>query len=123
MTEIANPLIKKLSQAKGWSCQTKYPYPLLDINGDLIETLYLKPLSRKETKEVSQALELSGKDSSEFALRLLIKSAHLEGGEKAFKVSDIQALMREIPASRLNDLEMAVLNAGKVLSVEEEKND
>lgn len=116
-------LIDKLTTAKGWSVKEKYPYVLKDGTGEVIETLYLKPLSRSSHKKISEAIANGGGDNSTLATRMLVESAYLANGDKAFDVSDIPTLQREISASQLNDMEMAVLNAGRDLDVEAEKKD
>lgn len=118
-----NRLIDKLTTAKGWSVKEKYPYDLKDGAGNLIETIYLKPLSRASHKKISEAIAAKGGDNSTLATRMMVESAYLADGSKAFEVADIPTLTREISASQLNDLEMAVLNAGRDLDVDDEKKD
>lgn len=112
-------LIDRLTAAKGWSVQEKYPYDIKDSAGDVIETVFIKPLSRAQHKKIAD-IET---DTSRLATRFLVESAYLADGEKAFEVADIATLMREVSATQLNDLEMAVLNAGRSLNVEAEKKD
>lgn len=119
MATKSQRLIDRLTQAKGWSVQEKYPYEIKDAAGETIETVYIKPLSRAQHKKISEAET----DTSRLATRFLVESAYLEDGSKAFEVADIPTLMREVSATQLNDLEMAVLNAGRSLNVEAEKKD
>lgn len=118
-TAKSQRLIDRLTTAKGWSVQEKYPYDIKDSAGDVIETVYLKPLSRAQHKKISE----SETDTSRLATRFLVESAYLADDTKAFDVADIPTLMREVSATQLNDLEMAVLNAGRSLNIEAEKKD
>lgn len=120
-TNKPQSLAERLAQSKGWSAQEKYEYPLLDSEGNVIETLYLKPMSRAKYKAIAQKMEDAGEDQSRLTLRMVVESCFLADGTKAFSVADIPMLLNEVSSTQLNDLEMAVLNAGRNVKVNEEK--
>lgn len=116
-------LADRLAQSKGWSAQEKYPFPLKDNEGNVIEILYLKPVSRAKYKEITERMEDAGEDTSRLTVRMVVESCFLADGSKAFSPADIPKLLNEISSTQLNELEMAVLNAGRALDVKQEKKD
>lgn len=120
-------IIEKLTQAKGWSVSTRFPYELKDSDGNLIETVWIKPLSRAESNQL-RGNAVNGIDD-DFSLKMLIKSLYKDksGNEKVFDNADLAIIKRELSTTFLNDLEMAVINAGKppdtAKFIEDEKKD
>lgn len=113
-------LIDRLKEAEGWHVKSRYPYELKDSNGDVIETVYFRPRTRAVRKKVQS---LSPKDAAEYTTQMLIQSAELEDGSKAFDLGDFDVLQREISEAQLDEMELFMINAGASKTVEEEKKD
>lgn len=113
-------LIERLKEAEGWETKTRYPYEIKDINGEVIETVYFRPRTRAVRKKIQA---LSPKDAGEYTTQMLIASAELEDGSKAFDLGDFDVLQREISEAQLDDLELFMINAGAIAKVEDEKKD
>lgn len=116
-------LVDKLAAAPGWSITQRYEYDLVDSEGNLIQTVWLKPLTLMETAKARD----NAKDNQELSLRMLVQSVYLQkvGGERAFEFADVPKLKRELSATMINEVEMAILQAGKPPDnyVKEEKKD
>lgn len=113
-------LIERLREAEGWHVNHRYPYEIKDSTGTLIETVYFRPRTRAVRKKVQS---LSPKDAAEYTTQMLIQSAELEDGSKAFELGDFDVLQREISEAQLDELELFMINAGAQATVEEEKKD
>ena len=118
-------LIENLKKAKGWSANIRLQFDIKDSDGELIQTVWIQPLTRKIQNDLQ---EVGSKDLS---LRMLIKSLYdsEKGGGLVFEPGDLTTLKREVSHFMLNELEMAMINAGKVPAekqkefVEDEKKD
>lgn len=113
-------LIDRLKAADGWHVRTRYPFDIKDANGAVIETVYFRPRTRAVRKKVQS---LSPKDAAEYTTHMLIQSAELEDGSKAFELGDFDVLQREISEAQLDELELFMINAGTSSTVEDEKKD
>lgn len=113
-------LIDRLKAADGWHVRTRYPFDIKDANGAVIETVYFRPRTRAVRKKVQS---LSPKDAAEYTTHMLIQSAELEDGSKAFELGDFDVLQREISEAQLDELELFMINAGASSTVEDEKKD
>jgi len=113
-------LIDRLKEADGWHVRTRYPFDIKDANGAVIETVYFRPRTRAVRKKVQS---LSPKDAAEYTTHMLIQSAELEDGSKAFELGDFDVLQREISEAQLDELELFMINAGASSTVEDEKKD
>lgn len=113
-------LIDRLKQAEGWHVRDRYPYEIKDAHGDIIETVYFRPRTRAVRKKVQS---LSPKDAAEYTTQMLIQSAELEDGSKAFELGDFDVLQREINEAQLDEIELFMINAGATATVENEKKD
>lgn len=102
-------LIDRLTTARGWSTRTRFPYEIKDAEGQLIQKVWIKPLSRAETKTLAEG------DPSDISFKMLVKAVFLSetGSDRAFEMAEIPQLKKEISSALLNDLELALLNAGK----------
>ena len=107
---MAQRLLDKLKASKGWSVTERYPYDIEDSSGNLIQKVWIKPLSRAESLKVRESGE-----PDDLSLRLVCQSVYLEktGSQKAFDFAEISIMKRELSTTALNKLEMAVLNAGQ----------
>lgn len=113
-------LIDRLKAADGWHVRTRYPFEIKDASGAVIETVYFRPRTRAVRKKVQS---LSPKDAAEYTTHMLIQSAELEDGSKAFELGDFDVLQREISEAQLDELELFMINAGASSTVEDEKKD
>lgn len=113
-------LIDRLKAADGWHVRTRYPFDIKDANGAVIETVYFRPRTRAVRKKVQS---LSPKDAAEYTTHMLIQSAELDDGSKAFELGDFDVLQREISEAQLDELELFMINAGASSTVEDEKKD
>jgi hypothetical protein len=113
-------LIDRLKEAEGWNVRQRYPYEIKDANGEVIETVYFRPRTRAVRKKVQA---LSPKDAAEYTTQMLIQSAELEDGSKAFELGDFDVLQREISEAQLDEIELFMINAGATATVEDEKKD
>ena len=87
---------------------TRRKYEWKNSNGDVIETLYFKPLTRYDRKK---AQSVAGTDEAlTITTHILCQVAELEDGSKAFKMADAEDLHRFIPENVLNDIELFLFN-------------
>ena len=83
---------------------TRRKYEWKNSNGDVIETLYFKPLTRYDRKKAQAA---AGTDEAlTISTQLLCQMAELEDGTKAFSMADAPNLQRELPEKILNEIEL-----------------
>ena len=64
-----------------------------------------------------------GDDGNEFALNLLIQKALDKDGKRLFQDGHKASLRREVNASTLQDIQLAMLNSGSEYKLEEAKAD
>ncbi len=121
---MALKLIDRLVKSSGWSVATRFPYELVDAEGVLIETIWLRPLSRAEVTNIRNS---AGDNVSEISLRMICSSCYMtaSGADKAFDITELPKLNRELSSAMLNNLETALLNIDKPASnlIETEKKD
>ena len=83
---------------------TRRKYEWKNSNGDVIETLYFKPLTRYDRKKAQTA---AGTDEAlTMTTHVLCQMAELEDGSKAFNMADAAELHRFIPENVLNEIEL-----------------
>lgn len=111
-------LIDRLKEAEGWHVKTRHSFDLKDASGNVIETLYFRPRTRAVRKKIQ---ELEPKSASDYTTYMLIQSAEMEDGTKAFESGDFDVLQREISEAQLDELELFMINAGTEVTVEEAK--
>ena len=87
----------------------------------IILTVYWHPLTIAE-REVIQRKSTS-EDTNEFALQLMIAKALDEDGNKLFQDGDKASLRREVEASILQEIQLAMIEAGQNREVKEAKAD
>lgn len=118
-------LIDKLKGARGWSATIRLPHDIKDADGNVIERVWIQPLSR------TTQMDLSEGGSTDLTLRMLCRCVFDSetGGSLVFSHADIPALKRELNHFMLNSLEMAMIEAGKPTPseakqiIEDEKKD
>ena len=103
--------------------QQKYLYELKDGDETVLE-IYWHPLTLAERESII-GLAKDGISSSndEFALNLLIQKALDKNGKGLFQNGHKASLRREVNASTLQDIQLAMLNSGSEYKLEEAKAD
>ena len=94
-----------------------------DIKQDdeIILTIYWHPLTIAEREMIQQ--KSNSEDANDFALQLMIEKAKDENGTRLFQDGDRASLRREVEASILQEIQLAMINAGADKEVEEAKAD
>jgi len=94
-----------------------------DIKQDdeIILTVYWHPLTIAEREAIQK--KTNSDDVNDFALQLMIEKALDENGTRLFQDGDKASLRREVEASILQDIQLAMINAGVDKEVEQAKAD
>ena len=87
---------------------------------EIILTVYWHPLTIAERESIQKK---SSDDSNDFALQLMIEKALDKDGGRLFQDGDKASLRREIEATVLQEIQLAMINAGADKEVEEAKAD
>ena len=88
---------------------------------EVVLTVYWHPLTIAERESIQKK---SNKDDlNDFALSLMIEKALDENGKRIFADGDRASLRREVEASVLQDLQLAMVEAGSTKEVEEAEAD
>ena len=88
---------------------------------EIILTIYWHPLTIAERESIQK--KSTSEDPNEFALQLMITKALDEKGDRLFQDGDKASLRREIEATVLQEIQLAMINAGADKEVEEAKAD
>ena len=90
-------------------------------NDEIILTVYWHPLTIAERESI---IKKSGSDDvNDYALQMMIEKALDEDGKRLFVDGDKASLRREIQSSVLEEIQMAMVNAGADKEVSEAKAD
>ena len=89
-------------------------------NGEIILTIYWHPLTIAEREAIQKK---SSQDINDYALQMMIEKALDKNGERLFQDGDKASLRREIEASVLEEIQLAMVNAGADKEVKEAKAD
>jgi hypothetical protein len=89
-------------------------------NDEVILSVYWNPLTIAERESIQKK---SSDDSNDFALQLMIEKALDKNGSKLFQDGDKASLRREVEASVLQEIQLAMINAGADKEVKEAKAD
>ena len=98
----------------------KYKYEVKDGEETVLE-IYWHPLTIAERESI--IAKSKGDDGNEFALNLMIEKALDENGRRLFQDGHKASLRREVNASTLQDIQLAMLNSGSEYKLEEAKAD
>ena len=90
-------------------------------NDEIILTIYWNPLTIAERESIQKKTDSD--DANDFALQLMIEKAKDENGTRLFQDGDRASLRREVEASVLQEIQLAMINAGADKEVEEAKAD
>jgi len=88
-------------------------------NGKLILTVYWHPLTIAERESIQK--KSMSEDANEFALQLMIEKSLDKDGARIFQDGDRASLRREVEASILQEIQLAMIEAGQTKEVEEAK--
>ena len=99
----------------------KYKYELKEGDVTVLE-IYWNPLTLAERESI---VALAGDNSSneDFALTLMITKALDKDGKRLFQDGHKASLRREVNASILQEIQLAMLNSGSEYKMEEAKAD
>ena len=93
-----------------------------DIKQDdeIILTIYWHPLTIAERESIQKK---SSDDVNDYALQMMIEKAIDKDGSRIFQDGDKASLRREIEVSILEEIQLAMINAGADKEVKEAKAD
>ena len=98
-----------------------YKYDIKD-NDKVILTIYWHPLTIAE-REMIQKKSGGIEDANDFALQLMIEKALDKNEKRLFADGDKASLRREVAASVLQEIQLAMLESGTTKGVEEAEAD
>ena len=90
-------------------------------NGTVILSVYWHPLTIAERESISK--KSNANDTNDFALALMIEKALDEKGNRLFQDGDKASLRREVEANILQEIQLAMIEAGQTREVSEAKAD
>jgi hypothetical protein len=88
---------------------------------EIILTVYWHPLTIAEREAIQK--KSNSDDTNDFALQMMIEKSLDKDGVRLFQDGDKASLRREVEASILQDIQLAMINAGADKEVEEAKAD
>ena len=88
---------------------------------EIILTVYWHPLTIAERESISKKSNTD--DTNDFALMLMIEKALDKNGDRLFQDGDKASLRREVEANILQEIQLAMINAGADKEVKEAKAD
>ena len=88
---------------------------------EVILSVYWHPLTIAEREAIQK--KSSSEDMNDYALQMMIEKAKDKDGARLFQDGDKASLRREIEASILEEIQLAMINAGADKEVEEAKAD
>ena len=87
---------------------------------EIILTVYWHPLTIAEREAIQKK---SSDDVNDYALQMMIEKALDENGKRIFQDGDKASLRREVEVSVLEEIQLAMINAGANKEVKEAKAD
>tara|TARA_R100001509_G_scaffold4146_1_gene2780 strand:- start:805 stop:1158 length:354 start_codon:yes stop_codon:yes gene_type:complete len=97
-----------------------YKYDIKD-NDEILFSIYWHPLTIAEREAIQK--KSNAEDVNDFALQLMIEKALDENEKRLFQDGDKASLRREVAASILQEIQLAMLEAGADKEVDEAKAD
>jgi len=88
---------------------------------EIILTVYWHPLTIAEREAIQK--KTGTENTNEYALQMMIEKALDKDGVRLFQDGDKASLRREVEASVLEQIQLAMINAGADKGVEEAKAD
>ena len=89
-------------------------------NDEIILTVYWHPLTIAEREAIQKK---SSDDVNDYALQMMIEKALDEDGKRIFQDGDKASLRREVEVTILEEIQLAMINAGADKGVSEAKAD
>ena len=89
-------------------------------NDEIILTVYWHPLTIAEREAIQKK---SSDDVNDYALQMMIEKALDEDGKRIFQDGDKASLRREVEVSVLEEIQLAMLQAGADKEVKQAKAD
>ena len=86
---------------------------------EVILSVYWNPLTLAERESITKKSDTN--DPNDFALALMIEKAKDENGAKLFQDGDKASLRREVEANILQEIQLAMIEAGQTRGVEQAK--
>ena len=90
-------------------------------NDEIILTVYWHPLTIAERESIQK--KSGSEDANNYALQLMIEKALDEDGNRLFQDGDKASLRREVEANILQEIQLAMIEAGINREVETAKAD
>ena len=90
-------------------------------NDEIILTVYWHPLTIAEREAIQK--KTTTDDTNDYALQMMIEKSIDKDGAKLFQDGDKASLRREIEASVLEEIQLAMVNAGADKEVKQAKAD
>lgn len=90
-------------------------------NDEVVLEVYWHPLTIAERESIQK--KVASDDVGDFALSLMIEKALDKDGKRLFSDGERAALRRDVEASVLQDIQLAMLTSGSDKKVEEAKAD
>jgi len=90
-------------------------------DGKIIFSVYWHPLTIAERESIQRKSNVD--DVNDYALALMITKALDKDGNKLFQDGDKASLRREVEANVLQEIQLAMINAGQEKEVSEAKAD
>ena len=90
-------------------------------NGVIILSVYWHPLTIAEREAITRKSNTN--DTNDFALALMIEKALDKNGTRLFQDGDKASLRREVEANILQEIQLAMIEAGQTKEVKEAKAD
>ena len=88
-------------------------------NDDIILTVYWHPLTIAERESIQKKTGLE--DTNDYALQMMIEKALDKDGARLFQDGDRASLRREVEANVLQEIQLAMIEAGQTRGVIEAK--
>ena len=88
-------------------------------NGKIVFSVYWHPLTIAERESITKKSITN--DPNDFALALMIEKALDKDGNRIFQDGDKASLRREVEANILNEIQLAMIEAGQTKEVKEAK--
>ena len=88
-------------------------------DGKIIFSVYWHPLTIAERESIQK--KSTTEDPNEFALNLMIEKALDKDGNRIFQDGDKASLRREVEANILQEIQLAMIEAGQTKEVKEAK--
>ena len=86
---------------------------------EVILSVYWHPLTIAEREAIQK--KTNSDDANDFALQMMIEKALDEDGKRIFQDGDKASLRREVEANILQEIQLAMIEAGQTRGVQEAK--